>query len=56
MKKKVFTALSKATTDLKRILEADAELSEADRLFIQNHMFMLQMAYSEWKHRKKISD
>jgi hypothetical protein len=56
VKKTALTDLSKVVAKLKRMLEADVELSEADRLFIENHLLVLQFAYTEWKRRHNIGE
>ena len=56
MKNRILTNLNKAVTDLKRVLDEDVFLEETDRLFIENHLTLLQAAYTEWKTRSRIKD
>ena len=42
MKNRILTNLNKAVTDLKRVLDEDVFLEETDRLFIENHLTLLQ--------------
>ena len=56
VKNRILANLNKAVTDLKRVLDEDVFLEEADRLFIENHLVMLQAAYAEWKTRSRIKD
>ena len=51
MKKRILTNLSQAVVDLKRVLDEDVVLEEKDRLFIENHLMLLQTAYTGWKIR-----
>ncbi len=40
---------SDSSADLTEALQENVELAEEDLLFIENHLLMIQMAYTEWK-------
>ena len=43
---------SVSSVELIRKLESDVDLSEEDRLCLENHLLKLHLAYAEWKRRK----
>ena len=43
--------LSNSVADLSSALANDLDLTVEDRIFIENHLLMLQMSYTEWKAR-----
>ncbi|MGH7257790.1 MAG: hypothetical protein ACREIM_05380 [Nitrospiraceae bacterium] len=47
---------SVSSVELIRKLESDVDLSEEDRLCLENHLLKLHLAYAEWKRRKIASD
>ncbi len=46
---------STSSAELIRSLLSDADLSEEDRLCLENHLLKLHLAYAEWKRRKSAS-
>jgi len=46
---------SASSAELIRSLVSDADLSEEDRLCLENHLLKLHFAYAEWKRRKSAS-
>ena len=47
---------SASSAELIRSLLSDADLSDEDRLCLENHLLKLHLAYAEWKRRKSASD
>ncbi len=47
---------SVSSVELIRTLASDVDLSEEDRLCLENHLLKLHLAYAEWKRRKIASD
>ena len=50
-KRSMLIRLSNSVADLSSALGDDLDLTDEDCLFIENHLLMLQMAYTEWKSR-----
>lgn len=53
VKRTILNGFDKAVSDLKRVLDEDVFLEEQDRLFIENRLLLLQVAYAEWKSRNQ---
>jgi hypothetical protein len=51
VKKTILQGFDKAVSDLKRVLDEGVLLEEQDKLFIENRLLLLQVAYAEWKGR-----
>lgn len=47
---------SATSAELIRNLESDVDLSEEDRLSVENHFLKLHLAYVEWKRRRIASN
>ena len=52
-KRAVLIRFSDSSSDLANVLQDNIPLTEEDRLFIENHLLMIQMAYTEWKQIKQ---
>ena len=50
-KQTMLIRLSNSVADLSSALGNELHLTIEDRLFIENHLLMLQMAYTGWKTR-----
>jgi hypothetical protein len=50
-KRVLLIQLSIVAADLSSALRDDLDLSVEDRAFIENHLLMMRVAYSEWKGR-----
>ena len=50
-KRGMLIRFSTSVADLSSALADEIDLTEEERLFIENHLLMLQMAYTEWKGR-----
>ena len=48
-KRALLIRFSDSSSDLANVLQDNVALTEEDRLFIENHLLMIQMAYTEWK-------
>ena len=58
-KRAVLIRFSDSSADLANVLQENVALTEEDCLFIENHLLMIQMAYTEWKqthhaHRESV--
>jgi hypothetical protein len=48
---RTLTQFGRCTLALCDLLHADEELGEIERLFIDNHIAVLHMAYSQWQRK-----
>jgi len=55
-KDKTMKELVRSCLALCEMLHNNVELSEAERLRIENHIHLLHMAYAQWKRRKQKSE
>lgn len=55
-KRGMLIRLSTSMADLSSALGDDLDLTEEECLFIENHLLMLQMAYTGWKGRRARSE
>jgi hypothetical protein len=51
VKRTILNGFDKAVNDLKRVLDEDVFLEDKDRLFIENRLLLLQVAYAQWNSR-----
>lgn len=55
-KRGMLIRFSTSVADLSSALADEIDLTEEERLFIENHLLMLQMAYTGWKGRHGYRD
>ena len=48
-KRAALIRFSDSSADLANVLQENVPLTEEDCFFIENHLLMIQMAYTEWK-------
>lgn len=46
--------LGKSVEQFSVALKSDLDLTEEECLFVENHMLMLEMGYTQWKRRRRI--
>lgn len=55
-KQDMLIRLDDSVGDISSALDDDLDLTEDERLFIENRLLMLQMAYTGWKGRRVHSE
>jgi hypothetical protein len=49
----VLSSFGKCTLGLAALLEDNPKLNHIEQMFIENHMTVIQLAYSAWKRNNK---